>query len=345
MLISRFVGTRCYLIDWSADYSDLFTVPIVSNQAELEHHIEEHQPALLRGVLAHWPAVRKWTPEWFGQVLAERTVEIYFWGRTGADWKRSRIFEVTLAQFAKLIAQHVEGAAGGNVKAAGPAPYLQEDEWLFDEYAPLLMPDVAHLPFRPFIESRSEASTDMDLSHALWIGPPGARTGIHWDSVNAVLHQLHGTKRVTLWPPSARSSLYPSAKYNHGAELSDVDATQPNLTRFPRFAHARSMSTLLDAGSALFIPAGWWHAVESLDTSVSLALRSQSLCERRAAWADDMLRWLHHHGLYKRGDCVCHPPTRDARRDAEQGMGDYWIDAALRSAGIDPDEAESSDQL
>ena len=346
VLLTRFVGSRCYLINWSADYSDFWSVPEVFTQVELNHHIEVHQPALLRGMLAHWPAIRKWTPEWFGQTLAERRVEIYFWGRSGADWKRSRIFEVTLNQFAKLVAHHNERIRdhGGDLAAAGPAPYLQEDESLFDEFSYLLMPDVMNLPFRPFVErSRDEAFTEgMDLSHALWIGPTGARTGIHWDSVDALLHQIHGMKRVMLWPPSARSFLYPSAKYNHGAELSDVDASYPNLTRFPRFAQARTISTLLDAGSALYIPAGWWHAVESLDTTISLALRSQSKCERRAAWADDALLWLHRRGLYKPGDCVCHPSARDARRDAEQGMGTDRVDAALRKAGINPEDAEYS---
>ena len=33
---------------------------------------------------------------------------------------------------------------------------------------------------------------------------------------------------------------------------------------------------------------------------------------------------------------------RDARRDAEQGMGTDRVDAALRKAGIDPDDAEYS---
>ena len=93
---------------------------------------------------------------------------------------------------------------------------------------------------------------------------------------------LKGTKRLTLWPPSARENLYVASKYNHGAELSEVDAAAPNLTRHPRFARARSLSVLLSPGSALYLPAGWWHAVTSLDATISLALRAQGRCERRA---------------------------------------------------------------
>jgi ribosomal protein L16 Arg81 hydroxylase len=138
------------------------------------------------------------------------------------------------------------------------------------------------------------------------MGPRGAKTGIHFDSVDALLHQLHGTKRVTMWPPGERANLYPSTKYNHGAELSLVDFSEPNLTRHPNFRHASSISTHLTAGSAIYLPAGWWHAVSSLDASVSLALRSQSRCQAATALGDDFLLWLHNLGLYRRGNCVCH---------------------------------------
>ena len=62
----------------------------------------------------------------------------------------------------------------------------------------------------------------------------------------------------------------------------------------------------LQPGSALFIPAGWWHAVVSLNATVSLGLRGVSRCERLAAWPDDVLNALHRLGLYKPHDCTCH---------------------------------------
>ena len=138
------------------------------------------------------------------------------------------------------------------------------------------------------------------------MGPGGAKTGIHYDATDALLHQLYGTKRVTLWPPGERANLYPSSKFNHGAELSLVDFAAPNATRHPSFGRALSISTLLTVGSALYIPAGWWHAVASLETSISLALRAHSRCQALAGVVDDVLLWLHNRGLYRHGNCVCH---------------------------------------
>lgn len=326
--LMRFASSRCFLIDWHARLR-IYSVPVVQGQQQLDASIRRHEPALLLDALKGWPAVGKWSPEWFGHELADEVAEVYFWGRSGADWRKTRVFEVTLAQYARLLRAHRAAAAAG--RDAGPAPYLQEDEWLFGENLERLLPDVEHLPYRPHLAPARAGGVHTET--ALWMGPPGSRTGIHWDSVNALLHQLQGSKRVTLWPPSARDALYPSPKYNHGAGLSLVDAAAPNHTAFPRFAAAPSVTVMLTAGSALFVPAGWWHAVHSLDESVSLAYRSQTPCQARAALPDDALRWLHERGWYKRGNCVCHPDACSSGKcGADDGL-DEAVDRALREAG------------
>jgi uncharacterized membrane protein YgcG len=318
-----FCTSRCFLIDWSASTS-LTAVPEVFSQAALDEHIAAHQPALLRGMLQSWPAVQKWTPSFFGRLLAHRRVEIYFWGQSGADWEKTRVFAVTLAQYAKMLSVHAERVTAHGVEAAGPGPYLQEDEYLFGENERTLLPDVRHFPYRP--HRAGEWSVESET--AFWMGPANARTGVHWDSVNALLHQVHGTKRVRLWPPGARSAMYPSDKYNHGAELSRVDAAAPDPQRFPDFVTAPSVTVDLPSGSALFVPAGWWHAVTSLDTTISVALRSQSACQRRSAVADDLLLWLHNRGWYKKGNCVCHASQEN---NDTPGPGDR--DGAMADTG------------
>jgi hypothetical protein len=168
-------------------------------------------------------------------------------------------------------------------------------------------------------------------------------TGLHYDADGALLHQLAGTKRVWLFPPHARPWLYPISKFNLGAELSAVDVTggsavdvmgkgggggggdttgspttggttaflsAVDTAKFPLFSLAASHMLTVDvpAGSVLFIPPGWWHAVQSLSASVSVALRSYTRCQRSADWLEVTLGWLHKRGLYKAGNCVCHPP-------------------------------------
>ena len=92
-----------------------------------------------------------------------------------------------------------------------------------------------------------------------------------------------------------------SHRYHHGSELSQVDAAAPDHARFPLYRGARSLTVELRAGDALFVPAGWWHAARSVETSVSLSLRSQSICQARASMADDALLWLHERGWHDGG--------------------------------------------
>ena len=45
--------------------------------------------------------------------------------------------------------------------------------------------------------------------------------------------------------------------------MSPVDIALPDLQRFPRFARARRVRCSLGPGDVLFMPAFWWHEVQS----------------------------------------------------------------------------------
>ncbi|MBD1912837.1 MULTISPECIES: cupin-like domain-containing protein [unclassified Leptolyngbya] len=107
----------------------------------------------------------------------------------------------------------------------------------------------------------------------LWIGPGGHIECLHYDPTDGVLIQLHGTKRLILFPPSQTANLYPYPIHTHlryGLKLrcwfSQVYPDTPNLEVFPRFRNALShkYEILLNPGEALYIPAGWWHEVTAL---------------------------------------------------------------------------------
>ena len=45
--------------------------------------------------------------------------------------------------------------------------------------------------------------------------------------------------------------------------MSPVDIANPDLDKFPKFAQARRLECTLRPGDALFMPAFWWHEVQS----------------------------------------------------------------------------------
>jgi len=112
----------------------------------------------------------------------------------------------------------------------------------------------------------------------LWLGPGGHTSSLHYDPMDGVLMQLHGLKKVILFPPSQTYNLYPIPVYKqlfHGLTLrsvySQVYPENPDLDAFPKFRQAipQAQECILKPGDVLFLPAGWWHEVTSLGDGIS----------------------------------------------------------------------------
>lgn len=107
----------------------------------------------------------------------------------------------------------------------------------------------------------------------IWIGPSGHVESLHYDPVDGTLMQLHGTKKVVLFPPHQLSNLYPFPVYihlRHGLKLrswfSQVYPEKPDFQSFPKLQKALQykFEVILNRGEVLYIPSGWWHEVTAL---------------------------------------------------------------------------------
>jgi hypothetical protein len=107
----------------------------------------------------------------------------------------------------------------------------------------------------------------------IWVGPGGHVESLHYDAVDGTLMQLHGAKKVLLFPPSQTYNLYPFPVYIHlryGFRLrswfSQVYPEKPDFHAFPKLKHALEYKCelVLNQGELLYIPAGWWHEVTAL---------------------------------------------------------------------------------
>lgn len=105
----------------------------------------------------------------------------------------------------------------------------------------------------------------------IWIGGKGCKTPLHFDSSDNFLIQMMGKKHVTLFPPSESENLYPAVG-DLLPHCSRVNAFLPDLSAYPLYANAEKnkYELDLDVGDMLYIPLGWWHAVESIETSSSV---------------------------------------------------------------------------
>jgi hypothetical protein len=105
---------------------------------------------------------------------------------------------------------------------------------------------------------------------SLWMGPKGAITPLHYDKTNVMVVALLGTKRVTLISPFDECFL----AHDDGTLTSPVDPNDVEGGPVPLARFATPCSIDVRPGSALFVPVGWWHHVESLEPSFSMSVSS-----------------------------------------------------------------------
>jgi lysine-specific demethylase 8/hypoxia-inducible factor 1-alpha inhibitor (HIF hydroxylase) len=109
----------------------------------------------------------------------------------------------------------------------------------------------------------------------LWLGPGGHREPLHFDPADGMLVQLIGTKRVRLVSPRLSRALYPFSLFSKIRPwFSRVSLAEPDLVSFPRMGEALATMIEVDlqAGQGLYIPAGWWHEVESIGNSLTCSV-------------------------------------------------------------------------
>ncbi|NET33926.1 MAG: cupin-like domain-containing protein [Cyanothece sp. SIO1E1] len=111
----------------------------------------------------------------------------------------------------------------------------------------------------------------------LWVGPGGHTTCLHYDPFDGTLLQLHGTKRLVLFPPSQLYNVYPFPLLNHlrygpklRASYSQFYPDRPDYEAFPKIrqAQAHRYEVILNPGDLMFIPAGWWHEISTVGTGM-----------------------------------------------------------------------------
>ena len=105
----------------------------------------------------------------------------------------------------------------------------------------------------------------------------------HSGYLSRFLSKLAGEKHLILFDPHNNENLYeahiPEALLGYDESenrfyrktllestsmvMSPVDILEPDFDRFPKFAAAKRLECVLRPGDALFMPAFWWHEVQS----------------------------------------------------------------------------------
>lgn len=119
-----------------------------------------------------------------------------------------------------------------------------------------------------FAEANRLALLDPKVAPRIWIGN-AITTATHFDMSHNIACAVTGRRRFTLFPPDQLKNLYlgPFDFTPAGPPVSLVDPARPDLERYPDFPAALAAAQVaeLEPGDAIYIPYCWFHNVDSLD--------------------------------------------------------------------------------
>lgn len=218
-------------------------------------YVRTARPLHLTNTTGSWRA-RNWTVEHLRETIGQKRVRMFYNRNSTFDYNSgSGTGAVTIKRlpFADAL-ELIYSEKGGNY-------YIQQQN-IATEF-PELLADID----RPFLLNQWKV---IDFTN-IWIGGKGCRTPLHYDMHDNFLVQVSGRKRIDLFSPDQSGNLYPAAG-DILQHCSRVNVFAPDFGSYPLYEEAerQKLQIILEAGDTLYIPAKWWHAVESLEPSISV---------------------------------------------------------------------------
>jgi hypothetical protein len=216
------------------------------------------KPLVITGLAKEWPAYHKWNWDYFKKIVGDKEVGIYNNVKSDAYTPINKADDYcTFGNYVDLIRR---GPAGWRI-------------FLFNifEHAPQLTEDFTwpdHL-MKGFVKKYP----------MLFVGGATSITHMHFDiDLSHILHtQFSGRKKVLLFPYEEQHKLY--RKPFEVLSLADfsnfhLQNGKPDYIAFPAVKLAKGYEVTLEHGDTLFMPGGYWHHMEYLDSGFAMSLRA-----------------------------------------------------------------------
>lgn len=218
---------------------------------------EPQLPVVIKNLAKSWPAYSKWNWRYFKDLVGEQRVGLY------NNIKSDAYTPINTADDYKTFGEYIDMISHG---PAGWRIFLFN---IFD-HAPQLVKDFSwpEQLMRGFVKKYP----------MLFVGGATSITHMHFDiDLSNILHtQFAGRKRVLLFPFEEQHKLY--RKPYEVLSLADFSNYYKdgklNYQQFPALKLAKGYEVILDHGDTLFMPAGYWHHMEYLDSGFAMSLRA-----------------------------------------------------------------------
>ena len=235
------------------------TVNGISPENFRKNYYTPMKPLVIKNLASQWPAYNKWSWEYFKSILGEVEVGVY------NNTKSDAYTPINTADRYMKFGEYID------MVRKGPA------EWrifLFNlfEHAPQMIEDLIwpeHLA-RGFVKKYP----------MLFVGGKGSVTHMHFDiDLSHIFHtQFTGKKRVLLFPFKEQHKLYRKPwevlSLVNFEKYFDENSNKIDPRKYPAVELARGYEVILEHGDTLFMPAGYWHHLEYIDSGFATSLRA-----------------------------------------------------------------------
>jgi hypothetical protein len=215
-------------------------------------------PVVIKDLAKRWPAYTKWNWDYFKELVGDKKVPLY------NNVKSDAYTPINSADDYKTFGDYIDmirkGPAGWRIflfNIFDHAPQLTEDFTWPEE---LMKGFVKKYPM-------------------LFVGGETSITHMHFDiDMSHILHtQFVGKKRVLLFPHQEQFKLY--RKPFEVLSLADFSNYHhqngtPDYKQFPALKLANGYDLILNPGDTLFMPAGFWHHMEYIESGFAMSLRA-----------------------------------------------------------------------
>lgn len=227
------------------------------SKAEFQrNYFKSRKPLVIKQLSKQWPAFEKWNWDYFQLLVGDQKVGIYNNVKSDAYTPINTADDYTT--FGKYI----------DMIRSGPAAWRIFLFNIFD-HAPQLMQD--------FTWPDHLMSGFVKKYPMLFVGGEGSITHMHFDiDTSHIFHtQFIGRKRVLLFPFEEQHKLYRKPfEVLSMVDFSRYYEQEPDYKQFPALQYASGYEVILEHGDTLFMPGGYWHHMEYLESGFAMSLRA-----------------------------------------------------------------------
>lgn len=213
------------------------------------------KPLVIKGLSNKWPALQKWTPEFFKEQHGDKQVKVYdaSFASAGKNYMSS-VETIPLRDYIDKVMTTSQDLRMFLYNIKAEIPELVND---------IVFPSIINNVSKSFVfmffgckDSVTQMHFDIDMSHVLHTVIKGKRT--------VYLFPFEQSKNLHRYPFTCRSY---------------IDVEQPDVQKFPNLKKAKGYKVELNAGDTLYIPSGYWHhfIYDEAGYSISLRCPSQTL--------------------------------------------------------------------